>query len=114
MSVGVCVCVCVQGKWTVPLPKVKAVGEDEVFRVIRTGKKRSKLACTFCVCVCVFCLYVSVCMCALCVCVCVEIVLSSSRKGLEAYGDKGHLRGRGFHKKTTQVRAVYSSHGRLG
>ena len=26
-----------------PLPKVKAVGEDEVFKVIRTGKTRSKL-----------------------------------------------------------------------
>lgn len=31
-----------QGKWTVPLPKVKAVGEDEVFRVIRTGKRKKK------------------------------------------------------------------------
>ena len=31
-----------QGKWTVPLPKVKAVGENEVFKVIRTGKRRSE------------------------------------------------------------------------
>ena len=31
-----------QGKWNVPLPKVKAVGEDEVFKVIKTGKTRSK------------------------------------------------------------------------
>lgn len=30
------------GKWDVPLPKVRAVGEDEVFRVIRTGKTRRK------------------------------------------------------------------------
>lgn len=30
------------GKWTVPLPKVKAVGEDEVFKVLRTGKRRKK------------------------------------------------------------------------
>lgn len=29
-----------QGKWDVPLPKVKAVGEDEVFKVIRTGKSK--------------------------------------------------------------------------
>lgn len=42
-----------QGKWDVPLPKVKAVGEDEVFKVIRTGKSKSKfknlqeLACFF-------------------------------------------------------------------
>ncbi|XP_015753935.1 PREDICTED: ribosome biogenesis protein NSA2 homolog [Acropora digitifera] len=28
------------GKWDVPLPKVKAVGEDEVFKVIRTGKSK--------------------------------------------------------------------------
>jgi len=32
----------VQGKWDVPLPKVKAVGEDEVFKVIKTGKSKSK------------------------------------------------------------------------
>ncbi len=32
-----------QGKWDVPLPKVRAVGEDEVFRVVRTGKTRSEL-----------------------------------------------------------------------
>ncbi len=31
-----------QGKWTVPLPKVRAVGEDEVFRVLRTGKRKKK------------------------------------------------------------------------
>ena len=31
-----------QGKWTVPLPKVKAVGEDEIFKVLRTGKRRKK------------------------------------------------------------------------
>ena len=31
-----------QGKWNVPLPKVKAVGEDEVFKVIKTGKSKSK------------------------------------------------------------------------
>ena len=34
--------VCIQGKWAVPLPKVKAVGEDEVFKVLRTGKRRKK------------------------------------------------------------------------
>lgn len=33
---------CLQGKWTVPLPKVKAVGEDEVFKVLRTGKRKKK------------------------------------------------------------------------
>ena len=30
------------GKWDVPLPKVKAVGEDEVFKVIKTGKSKKK------------------------------------------------------------------------
>lgn len=30
------------GKWTVPLPKVKAVGEDEVFKVLKTGKRKKK------------------------------------------------------------------------
>lgn len=30
------------GKWDVPLPKVKAVGENEVFKVVRTGKTRRK------------------------------------------------------------------------
>ena len=29
-----------QGKWDVPLPKVKAIGEDEVFRVVKTGKSK--------------------------------------------------------------------------
>lgn len=32
----------VQGKWTVPLPKVRAVGENEVFKVLKTGKRRRK------------------------------------------------------------------------
>merc|ERR1712168_1495144 len=30
------------GKWNVPLPKVKAIGEDEVFKVVKTGKSRKK------------------------------------------------------------------------
>uniref|UniRef100_UPI00398095B9 NSA2 family ribosome biogenesis protein n=1 Tax=Salmonella sp. s54925 TaxID=3159674 RepID=UPI00398095B9 len=30
------------GKWDVPLPKVRAVGENEVFKVVRTGKTRRK------------------------------------------------------------------------
>ena len=30
------------GKWDVPLPKVRGQGENEVFKVIRTGKRRSK------------------------------------------------------------------------
>uniref|UniRef100_A0A8C4WWD6 Ribosome biogenesis protein NSA2 homolog n=1 Tax=Eptatretus burgeri TaxID=7764 RepID=A0A8C4WWD6_EPTBU len=30
------------GKWDVPLPKVRAQGEAEVFRVLRTGKTRRK------------------------------------------------------------------------
>lgn len=30
------------GKWTVPIPKVKQVGEDEVFRVLATGKRKKK------------------------------------------------------------------------
>ncbi|XP_065194905.1 ribosome biogenesis protein NSA2 homolog [Sycon ciliatum] len=30
------------GKWNVPLPKVRSMGEDEVFKVVRTGKTRRK------------------------------------------------------------------------
>ncbi|KAK9156852.1 hypothetical protein Scep_003426 [Stephania cephalantha] len=30
------------GKWEVPLPKVRPVAEDEMFRVIRTGKRKTK------------------------------------------------------------------------
>lgn len=30
------------GKWDVPLPKVRGQGENEVFKVIRTGKRRTK------------------------------------------------------------------------
>ncbi len=30
------------GKWTVPLPSVRGVSQDEVFKVIKTGKKQSK------------------------------------------------------------------------
>jgi len=30
------------GKWTVPVPKVKGIAEDEMFRVIRTGKRKAK------------------------------------------------------------------------
>jgi len=30
------------GKWDVPLPKVKPIAEDEIFRVIRSGKRQKK------------------------------------------------------------------------
>lgn len=30
------------GKWTVPLPKVRGIPEDEVFKVMRSGKRRQK------------------------------------------------------------------------
>ena len=30
------------GKWEVPLPKVRAQGETEVLKVIRTGKRKKK------------------------------------------------------------------------
>eukprot|EP00055_Hartaetosiga_balthica_P000562 m.136908 g.136908 ORF g.136908 m.136908 type:complete len:261 (+) comp11056_c0_seq1:64-846(+) len=30
------------GKWNVPLPKVQAMGEDEVMKIMRTGKRRKK------------------------------------------------------------------------
>lgn len=30
------------GKWSVPLPKVRAMGEDEVMRVVTTGKRKHK------------------------------------------------------------------------
>lgn len=31
-----------QGKWEVPLPKVKAVSDSEVFKVVKSGKSKSK------------------------------------------------------------------------
>lgn len=34
----------VQGKWSVPLPKVRAIGENEVMRQITTGKKGRKFS----------------------------------------------------------------------
>ncbi len=30
------------GKWSVPLPKVKGIEEAEVFKVLKTGKRKSK------------------------------------------------------------------------
>lgn len=30
------------GKWEVPLPKVRPIAEDEMFKVLRTGKRRQK------------------------------------------------------------------------
>ena len=30
------------GKWNVPLPKVRGIAEDEMFKVVKTGKNRSK------------------------------------------------------------------------
>ena len=30
------------GKWNVPLPKVKPMADDEIFKVIRTGKRKAK------------------------------------------------------------------------
>ncbi|KII71772.1 Ribosome biogenesis protein NSA2 [Thelohanellus kitauei] len=30
------------GKWSVPIPKVRSVGEDEVFRVIQSGKRKRR------------------------------------------------------------------------
>jgi len=30
------------GKWNVPLPKVRPISEDEIFKVIRTGKRKKK------------------------------------------------------------------------
>jgi hypothetical protein len=35
------------GKWSVPLPKVAPITEDEMFKVIKTGKRKSE--CCFCV-----------------------------------------------------------------
>ena len=44
VSTSVSVQIFMQGKWTVPLPKVRVVGEDEVFKVLRTGKRKSKFS----------------------------------------------------------------------
>ena len=30
------------GKWSVPLPKVRGIAEDEMFKVLRTGKKKGE------------------------------------------------------------------------
>lgn len=30
------------GKWAVPVPKVKAMTEDEMFKIMRTGKRKKK------------------------------------------------------------------------
>ena len=30
------------GKWNVPVPKVRPVGEDEVFKVMKSGKRQKK------------------------------------------------------------------------
>jgi ribosome biogenesis protein NSA2 len=32
------------GKWDVPIPKVKGMDEAEVFRVVKTGKRKSTLS----------------------------------------------------------------------
>ena len=37
------------GKWSVPLPKVAPITEDEMFKVIKTGKRKSKAAQLLCV-----------------------------------------------------------------
>jgi hypothetical protein len=36
------------GKWQVPIPKVKTLSEDEMFKVMRTGKRKSKQQFIFC------------------------------------------------------------------
>lgn len=30
------------GKWAVPLPRVRPISEDEMFRVVKTGKRKKK------------------------------------------------------------------------
>merc|ERR1712098_554790 len=30
------------GKWSVPIPKIKAMTEDEMFKVLRSGKRKNK------------------------------------------------------------------------
>ena len=30
------------GKWSVPLPKVRGISEDEMFKVLRSGKRKGK------------------------------------------------------------------------
>lgn len=35
------------GKWAVPLPKVRGIAEDEMFKVIKTGKSRGMDTCTY-------------------------------------------------------------------
>lgn len=36
------------GKWAVPLPKVRPIAEEEMFRVVRTGKQKSTISLVSC------------------------------------------------------------------
>lgn len=36
------------GKWEVPLPKVKPISDDEMFKVLRTGVRKSTSSCVSC------------------------------------------------------------------
>lgn len=36
------------GKWSVPLPKVKPVADDEMFRIVQTGKRKGTRDFHFC------------------------------------------------------------------
>ena len=29
------------GKWSVPIPKVRAIADDEMFKILKSGKRRS-------------------------------------------------------------------------
>jgi hypothetical protein len=94
------------GKWEVPLPKVKPISDDEMFKVLRTGVRKS----TCCGWPTLSFGYVLFCcgpwhadgllLCCWC-----------RRKVLEAYGDQGDVCGGRLHAKATEIRAVHSAHG---
>jgi hypothetical protein len=31
------------GKWSVPLPKVRAIADDEMFKILKSGKRRNNM-----------------------------------------------------------------------
>ena len=86
------------GKWSVPLPKVAPITEDEMFKVIKTGKRKSasgcpspaiasrvgaRTACTH------------------------PLRRQLRRERMETDGHESDLRRAVFHSQSAQVRAVY-------
>ena len=67
------------GKWQVPVQKVKAMSEGEMFQTLMSGKRKS------------------------------FVFEANNRKGMETKDQQSMLRSRELHKETTQIREVYST-----